>query len=108
MVGFTRTYSHQTRSAAELLGREIRLSRLKRKMTIAELAERTSTTSPTIRKIEKGDLGVGIGLMFEAAAVLGVPLFSADLEIVSRERRRVDAELALLPSRADRPLSNDF
>ncbi len=108
MVAFNRTYSRQTRSAAGLLGREIRLSRLKRRMTIAELAERTSTTSPTIRKIEKGDLGVGIGLMFEAATVLGVPLFSADLDAVARERRRVDAELALLPSRADRPLNNDF
>jgi transcriptional regulator with XRE-family HTH domain len=103
-----RTYSGQTRAAVGLLGREIRLSRLKRKMTVAELAERTGTTAPTIRKIERGDLGVGVGLMFEAAAVVGVPLFSEDLDAIARERRRIDSELALLPSRVDRPLNNDF
>jgi transcriptional regulator with XRE-family HTH domain len=58
-----------------LLGREIRLARKQRKMTEADLASRIGIARSTLQLIEKGQPKVEIGLAFEAAALLGVPLF---------------------------------
>ena len=73
-------------------------------------SERVGVSAKTMRKIERGDLGVGIGLVFEAAAVLGVPLFHDDAARRSLERDRVDDRLALLPQRVRTPVKvdNDF
>jgi len=39
-----------------------------------------------MRKVERGDLTVGLGVAFEAAAVLGVPLFSTRSPLAGRSR----------------------
>jgi transcriptional regulator with XRE-family HTH domain len=86
--------------ASSILGSSIRAARLRRRWTIEELAERVGVSRPTIIKIEKGDPSVAIGTAFEAATLVGVPLFAAD----SAERERYGvlkrAELALLPAAA--------
>jgi transcriptional regulator with XRE-family HTH domain len=95
--------------AAALLGAKVRLARRERRWQLHDLAERVGVTDVTARRIERGDLSVGIGLVFEAAAVLGVPLFDEDLARVRLEGTRVAAELALLPARIARPvISDDF
>jgi transcriptional regulator with XRE-family HTH domain len=99
-----RTYSPQTREAARLLGAEIRLARLEHRWTLEELAERVGINHNTIRKVERGDLSVGLGPAFEAAALLDVPLFHAEPERRQLEARNVETRLALLPSRARRPV----
>lgn len=63
-----------------------------------------------MRKVERGDLTVGLGVAFEAATILGVPLFSEDPTIRRLEAARVDERLAVLPQAVRRKRSsvNDF
>lgn len=62
-----------------------------------ELGERIGVTAPTISKIERGDPSVSLGAAFEAAALLGVPLFHADPARLAAERAGLAARSALLP-----------
>lgn len=103
----TRSYSPMTREAARLLGTQITLARKERQMTLAELATRVGTTLPTLRKIERGDPSVTLGLAFEAAAALGIPLFDQDPAARGREAARLRAHLALLPTRIRRGRVDD-
>ncbi len=98
-----RTYSRTTREALVLLGREIRLARKQRKMTEVDLAERIGIARSTLQLIEKGQPKVEIGLVFEAAALLGVPLFVDESSRLAPEISRLDDKLALLPRSIRRP-----
>ena len=60
-----RTYLRQTRDAAEMLGKLIRLGRKERKMTEEDLSGRAGISRRTLQKIERGDLKCEIGLVFE-------------------------------------------
>jgi transcriptional regulator with XRE-family HTH domain len=103
------TYSPLAIEAARLLGNQVRMARRERRWSAEELAERVGVTRPTIRKIESGDLTVGLGPAFEAAAVLGLPLFHAEPERRALEAARVADRLAVLPERSRRPvIDNDF
>lgn len=98
-----RTYSRYTREAATLLARQIQLGRKQRKWTEHELAGRTGISRATLQKIEKGDLSVAIGLVFEVAALVGVTLFDAERGSLTAHIARTDDKLALLPSAVRRP-----
>ncbi len=91
------------RDAVLLLGAQIRLARTLRRLTQAELAERVGVSALTIGKIERGDPGVSIGSVFEAAAVTGVVLFDRDHGGRAAATRQVRDQLALLPERIDAP-----
>jgi len=93
-----RTYSPQARDAVALLGLEIARERRARRWTVAELAERAGVSHMTVRSAEKGALTVGIGTVFEIAAILGIDLFAPPGEIGDLLNRNRD-RLALLPSR---------
>ena len=67
-----------TRSLA-LLGRNIKLARLSRRCTIADLAKRANISNQTLIRLEKGDPGVGIGNLAAVLAALGSPMTLADL-----------------------------
>lgn len=86
-----------------MLGAQVRLARLERRWTVEELAERAGISHNTMRKVERGDLTVGLGPAFEAAALAGVPLFHADPERRRLEARETEARLAVVPARARRP-----
>ena len=92
-----RTYSRHTRDAVTLLGKLIRLARKERGLSAAELAERTGISRGTLQRIEKGDPKVEIGLMFEAATIVGVNLFDADNGRLCENIARTDDKLALMP-----------
>ena len=62
-----------------------------------DLAGRVGVSENTMRKIERGDPTVGLGVTFEAATIVGVALFDEDTPLVERELRRVNDRLALLP-----------
>ncbi len=98
-----RTYSRHTRQAAALLARQVRLGRKQRKWTERELADRAGISRATLKKIEKGDLGVAIGLVFEVAVLVGVALFDAEPAAVAVHIARTDDKLALLPSVVRKP-----
>ena len=106
-----RTYSRYTREAATLLARQIRLGRKQCRWTELELAERAGISRATLQKIEKGELGVAIGLVFEVAVLVGVPLFEQESHSLTAHIARTDDKLALLPSvvrKRGKPVDDDF
>lgn len=92
-----RTYSRYALEGLALLGKTIRLARKQKRLTAQELAERVGVSRSTLQRIEKGDPKVEIGLMFEAAAVVGVRLFDADEKAITALSERTDDRIALLP-----------
>ena len=64
-----------------------------------ELADRAGITTFTLSKVEHGDLTVGLGVAFETAALVGVPLFHADRSRLQIENELAGNHLALLPER---------
>jgi len=93
-----RTYSRYTREAATLLAKQIQLGRKQRKWTEHDLADRAGISRATLQKIEKGDLSVALGLVFEVAALVGVALFDQEPSSLATHLARTDDKLALLPS----------
>ncbi|MBT0652503.1 helix-turn-helix transcriptional regulator [Geomobilimonas luticola] len=92
-----RTYLRQTRDAAELLGKLIRLGRKERKMTEEELSGRAGISRRTLQKIERGDPMCEIDLVFEVANIVGVRLFNDDESSIRYTfGRHIDDKLALL------------
>jgi DNA-binding XRE family transcriptional regulator len=100
----TRTFSRYAREALALLGKQIQAGRKERRWSAQELATRAGIARDTLQHIEKGDPGCAIGLVFEVATLVGVPLFfdEQSTTLMVRERAHVDAKLALLP-KAIRP-----
>jgi transcriptional regulator with XRE-family HTH domain len=92
-----RAYSRYAREAAIMLGQLIRINRIERKLTVEELATRTGVSRDMMRRIEAGDPRCGIGLVFEAATIVGVPLFDEDRSRLSEHRLEQNAKLRLLP-----------
>ncbi len=109
----TRAYSRYTREAGLLLGKQIRLSRKQRKWTEHELAERAGISRATLQKIEKGDLSVALGLVFEVAALVGVRLFDEEVSSLENHIARTQEMLSLMPGAVRKPskvsrLDDDF
>jgi transcriptional regulator with XRE-family HTH domain len=92
-----RSYSRYTREALILLGRQIQLGRKQRALTAAELAQRIGISRSTLHRIEAGDSKVEIGVVFEAATIVGLPLFGQDTHQLSAILARTDERLAVLP-----------
>ena len=94
--------SPATVEALGILAAAIRAERLRRGWTVRELAERVGVSHPTIVKVERGDPSVAAGTLFEAATLVGVPLFDADDAARQRYGAHKRVELALLPAAARR------
>ena len=107
----TRTYSRYSRDAAALLGALIREARKERKLTARELAERVGISRGLLQRIEKGNLKCEIGVVFEAAAIVGVKLFDADENTLIKTLHQTREKLALLPKsvrKKARTVRDDF
>ena len=65
-----RMSSIKGKKAVAKLGEDLRMARLRRGMSIADLAERVGSSERTLMRMEKGDTGVRIGLLAEVMAVL--------------------------------------
>jgi transcriptional regulator with XRE-family HTH domain len=116
----SRAYSRYSLDAIALLGQMIRAGRIERKITEQEMASRMGISRALLQRIEKGDPGCGIGPVFEAAAIAGVPLFEANREraLGDMDRERINAHrtalaemLTLLPKTARKPrraIKDDF
>lgn len=90
--------------AAAVLGQQIKTARIARKWTATELAERIGVDRRTVAAIEAGSPAVSLGNAFNAADILGVPLFGAeDRATLARLRREGRDRLAMLPTRVDKP-----
>jgi len=95
----TRSYSRATKQALSILGKLVKLGRVERGLTAAELAERAGITRNTLRKIEYGEPGPEIGTVFEVAVLVGVRLFEVDDHTLAMHNARLDEKLTLLPKR---------
>jgi len=93
----TRSYSRVTKQALSILGKLIKAGRLERGFTAEELSERAGITRKTLRKIENGEAGSEIGIVFEVAALVGVRLFEFDDRTLQMHNARLDEKLTLLP-----------
>jgi transcriptional regulator with XRE-family HTH domain len=97
ITALTRTYSRYGREAVAVLGHMIRINRIERKLSVTQLAERAGVSRDMIQRIEKGDPRCGIGIVFEAAAIVGVPLFEADRGQLTMRVDEQEEKLRLLP-----------
>jgi transcriptional regulator with XRE-family HTH domain len=62
----------QTQRRAEALGERLRFARLRRRMSLAELAARVDVTRNTLSRLERGDLSTSLGVLARVLAVLGL------------------------------------
>lgn len=93
-----------------MLAAAIRSGRLARGWTVAELAERVGVSLGTMRSVERGQPGVAIGTVLEAAVLVGFPLFHNEALVRAQHRALQAQTLALLPSTARRraEVDDDF
>jgi transcriptional regulator with XRE-family HTH domain len=94
-----RTYSKYAQEAARLLGKQIKLARKQKKWSEKNLADRAGISRATLQKIENGEMTCAIGLVFEAAALVGLNLFEQDKIPLSISIENVSNKIALLPRR---------
>lgn len=106
------TLSSQASLALRLFAGLIEEGRLRKGWTRDELAERVGVGVVTIRQVAKGSPRVAIGTYFEAAALVGVSLFTEDLDALKRDHDTQWERLALMPTRIRRPpqepIDDDF
>lgn len=98
----TRVFSEPVQVAARLLGAQIRQGRIERGWTVLGLADRAGVSKNTVVKAEHGDPTVALGIAFDLAVLVGVPLFFEDRDRVAAEARRAE-ERAILLGRRVRP-----
>ena len=92
-----RAYSRYTHQALELMGAALRVARIEKKIGTQALAERAGISRDLLYRIEKGDPRCEIGVVFELAAILGVPLFEPEVAALQGRVRELEARLVLLP-----------
>jgi len=61
----------RTRRAAVQLGAQLAVSRELQRLSVDQLAERASITRGTLRRVENGDPGVGLGEFLTVVRALG-------------------------------------
>lgn len=96
--------------ALRSLGENLRLARKRREWTIAELAQKMGVSAPTVISLEKGELSVGVGVLFSALWMLGLEQELRELSIF-RDNTGQQLLSGRLPQRvrsSKRKLTNDF
>lgn len=85
------------------LGTQLRLARLRRRLSQQQVCDRAGISRPTLREIERGAPGVSLGTLAAVLQVLGlekdIALLAGDDEL---GRRLQDAELEVPAKRARR------
>lgn len=79
-----------------LLGENIKLARLRRKLTTVQVSERANISRSTLWHVEKGSGHIGIGIYLQVLSVLGL---ADDLKKVAEDdvlgRKLQDAQLTI-------------
>lgn len=85
--------------ALRKLGGDIRDARRRRRLPMALVAERASTTRKTVMRIEQGDPGVSTGLLASVLFVLGLADRLGELADVRHDAQGLALEEERLPKR---------
>ncbi len=107
----TRPTSRYTQTALELLGQSIRTARIAGRMKTEQVSERAGISRSLLRRVERGDPGCAIGVVFEVAAIVGVPLFTSDESDLATLSRATGEKLTLMPKSVRQPrkeVKDDF
>jgi transcriptional regulator with XRE-family HTH domain len=83
--------------AVLLLGQLIRKARIERKLKAVDVTDRVGISRGLLRRIETGDPGCTIGVVFEVAAIVGVRLFDTDQAALSEAVETNRELMTLLP-----------
>lgn len=112
MVRKSVAVSRAAKDALGVLGNQIELGRHSRGWTAEDLANRLGVDRRTVRALEAGMPTVSIGIVFNAAFLVGVDLFGLSGPELARARQMGRETLALLPATVRRPKvkagRNDF
>ena len=85
-----RSYSRYTEEALTLLAKLIRASRLEKKMSAQEVADRAGISRGMLSRIEKADPKCEVGATFEVARIVGVTLFEAEPDRLAMQVRQIE------------------
>lgn len=81
--------------ALNQVGEQLKLARLRRKLSMEQVAERADISKSTLWRIEKGEPGISLGNLYQVLIVLGLEddmlALAADDEL---GRKLQDADLA--------------
>lgn len=91
--------SPKSGSALRRLGRDLRSARLRRGISVADLAVRAGTSPSTIARLEKGDPGVGVGTLSDILVVFGLIDRMADLIDARKDELGMVLDAERLPRR---------
>lgn len=94
-----RTYSRYTLEALKLLSGHIKAARVASGTTAGDLATRAGISRDLLYRIENADPACSVGVVFEIASLLGLPLFSSDIDELRIKNKFVADKLALLPAK---------
>jgi transcriptional regulator with XRE-family HTH domain len=100
-----------TKVSLRILGEMIKCARLERRMSQKDLAERLNRSRYTVMAIEKGDPEVAIGVVFEAATIVGVRLLGDDTKSIQKLSNTVSHLMTVLPKKAKKSkkeIDDDF
>ncbi len=103
--------SNISKTALTTLGIMIKTARLERSLSQSDLGERLGVSRQTVMQLEKGHPSVGIGIAFEAAYILGIPLLTTDPSNLVHWQLLLKNFIALLPTRSGRKkieIDDDF
>lgn len=77
----------------QAVGENIKLARLRRKLTMDQVSERAGISRPTLSSLEKGSPSISLGIIFQVLLVLGlekdVLLLAAD-DVLGRKIQDAD------------------
>jgi Helix-turn-helix domain len=94
---------HQSaKLALQRLGEDLALARKRRKESRAVWAERVGVSVPTLTRLERGDAGVGMGVLAQALWLIGRQNALAELAAPEHDRGALEAELRVADKRSVR------
>lgn len=82
------------------LGAMIKGCRLERGITQQDLADRINVSRYTVIAIERGDPKVSVGVIFEAAYIVGIPLLAENTAELKTLSLNLSSLAAILPKRS--------